>query len=372
MLFALSVILLGLLVWRVIWPLKVKWYAKALLALPLAAGAFKFQWFLLLGGHFFAPDLPDGVILGGAWLHGIFYFLVGFWLICEVVRLFFRKKEQSFWNRVNLGLCIVAGILSALALAGGAAEPRLTRYTVELKNLPPAAEGMTIVFLTDLHVDHTVKPEKIARLVKDVNALKPDLIALGGDLMDGSPDRCGKALAELDELEAPLGVFGVPGNHEYYSGLEPWIAFFRRSRVRLLFNESVRLPNGVYLAGTGDKAAEHFFDDPRSRSAYGKNVPKTLAGIPGGSCTVLLAHRPTVAEESAGKGVELQISGHTHGGMVLGLDLLVALFNGGWVSGRYGEQGMTLLVSNGTWLWRGFPLRLGRPGEILLVTLKRP
>ena len=372
MLFALSVILLGLLVWRMIWPLKVKWYFKVLLALPLAAGAFKFQWFLLLGGHFFAPDLPDAVILGGAWLHGAFYFLVGFCLLCEVVRLFFRKTEHSFRNRVNLGLCIAAGILSALALAGGAAEPRLTRYTVALKNLPPAAEGMTIAFLTDLHVDHTVKPEKIARLVKQVNALEPDLIALGGDLMDGPPARCGKALAELDKLEAPFGVFGVPGNHEFYSGLEPWIAFFRRSRMKLLFNESVRLPNGVYLAGTGDKAAERFFDDPERRKTYGVNLPKALAGIPGGSCTVLLAHRPAVAEESAGKGVGLQISGHTHGGMVRGLDLLVALFNRGWVSGRYEEQGMTLLVSNGTWLWRGFPLRLGRPGEILLVILKRP
>ena len=372
MLFALSVILLGLLVWRFILPLKVKWYFKALLALPPAAGALTFQWVLLLGGHFFAPDLPDGVILGGAWLHGAFYFLVGFWLLGEAVRLFFRKKEQNFWNRVNLGLCVAAGSLSALALAGGAAAPRLTRYTVALKNLPPAAEGMTIVFLTDLHVDHTVKPEKIAGLVKRVNALKPDLIALGGDLMDGPPARCGKALAELDKLEAPLGIFGVPGNHEFYSGLEPWIAFFRRSRVRLLFNESVRLPNGVSLAGTGDKAAERFFDDPESRSAYDADVAKALAGIPEGSCTVLLAHRPTVALDSAGTGVGLQISGHTHGGMVRGLDCLVALFNGGWVSGRYEEKGMTLLVSNGTWLWRGFPLRLGRPGEILLITLKRP
>ena len=372
MLFALSVVLLGFLAWRVIWPLKLKWYVKALPALLLAAGAFKFQWFLLLGGHFFAPDLPDAVILGGAWLHGAFYFLVGFWLLSEAVRLFFRKKEQGFWNRVNLGLCIAAGILSALALAGGAAGPRLTRYTVALKNLPPAAEGMTIVFLTDLHVDHTVKPEKITRLVKRVNALKPHLIALGGDLMDGPPVRCGKALAELNRLEAPLGVFGVPGNHEFYSGLEPWLAFFRRSKVRLLFNESVRLPNGIYLAGTGDKAAEHFFDDPRLQETYGENVPKALAGIPAGSCTVLLAHRPKTALESAGKGVGLQISGHTHGGMVLGLDLLVALFNGGWVSGRYGAQGMALLVSNGTWLWRGFPLRLGRPGEILLITLRRP
>ena len=240
----------------------------------------------------------------------------------------------------------------------------------EPEDLP--AEGMTIAFLTDLHVDHTVKPGKIARLAERVNALKPHLIALGGDLMDGSPARCGKALAELDKLEAPLGVFGVPGNHEFYSGLEPWLDFFRRSKVRLLFNESVLLPNGVYLAGTGDKAAEHFFDDPERQDLYGENVPKALAGIPKGRCTVLLAHRPKTALNSAGTGVVLQISGHTHGGMVLGLDLLVALFNGGWVSGRYEAQGMTLLVSNGTWLWRGFPLRLGRPGEILLITLKRP
>ena len=141
--------------------------------------------------------------------------------------------------------------------------------------------------------------------------------------------------------------------------------------MRLLVNESLRLPNGVFLAGTGDKAAEHFFADPEGRDAYGENLPKTLAGIPGGSCTVLLAHRPKAALKSAGTGVGLQLSGHTHGGMIRGFDLLVALFNGGWVSGLFRVGEMTLIVSNGTWLWRGFPLRLGRPGEILLVTLKR-
>ena len=153
--------------------------------------------------------------------------------------------------------------------------------------------------------------------------------------------------------------------------MEPWLEYFRRSRIKLLVNTWVRLPNGVCLAGVGDKAAENFFEGSRLREVYGENLPKALAGIPGESCTVLLAHRPGAARDSAGMNVGLQISGHTHGGMILGFDLLVAVFNRGWFSGRYDVKGMTLLVSNGTWLWRGFPLRLGRPGEILLITLKR-
>jgi predicted MPP superfamily phosphohydrolase len=142
--------------------------------------------------------------------------------------------------------------------------------------------------------------------------------------------------------------------------------------LRMLVNESVQLPNGVVLAGVGDQAAKAFFrNKPELALKYGDMSGAALKNTPAEKFVLLLAHRPKVAEEASKMGADLQLSGHTHGGMIRGFDLLVGLYQKGWISGRYQVGNMTLLVSNGTWLWKGFPLRLGRPGEILLVTLKK-
>ena len=368
----LSVCLCAFVIWRMILPLKVKWYVKVLLALPLFAGAFKFQIFRVIGGHYFAPDLPEWIIMTGALLYGGFYFIPPLLGASEVLRFFKWRKNQTLWNFVNLGIICAALLLSGTALVLGAAAPVVTPYTLEHPQLPDGADGMKIAYITDLHIDHTFSAEKVKKLTSQVNALNADLIALGGDLMDGSVAKCGKAVGALDGLKAPLGVWGVPGNHEFYSEWESWLGFFRKSKIKLLVNESVTLPNGVILAGTGDKAARSFFrNSPDLARKYGDDVKGTLEKIPREKFVLHLSHRPKTAEEAREFGADLQLSGHTHGGMIRGFDLLVAAFNGGWVSGRYQTGGLTLLVSNGTWLWRGFPMRLGRPGEILLVTLRK-
>ena len=372
MLLAVTVLLCAVVIWRMVWPLKVRWYVKVLLALPLAVGAFKFQCFRVIGGHYFSPDLPEWVILGGAWLYGGFYFIPPLLFCSEAVRFFKFRKEQKIWNRVNAGIVLTAALLSAAALWAGTSEPRVTHYVVEHPRLPAAADGMKVAFITDLHIDHTAETEKIAALVRKVNSLNADLITLGGDLMDGSVEKCGANLKLLGGLKAPLGVLGVPGNHEFYSGAEEWFDFFRTNSIKLLINDSVPLSNGVIVAGVGDSVARKFFrNSPELAEKYGENAERALKNIPREKFVLFLAHRPKAALQSRESGADLQLSGHTHGGMIRGFDWLVGLYNNGWVSGRYQIGNMTLLVSNGTWLWRGFPLRLGRPGEILLVTLKR-
>ena len=372
MLLILSVLLCAAVIWRMIVPLKIRWQYKVLLALPFAAGAFKFQIFRILGGHYFSPDLPELIILTGAWLYGGFYFVPPLLGICEAVRFFVKRKEQKIWNLVNLAIVCAACLLSAAALWFGAADPVVTRYTVTSPRLPAQADGMTVAFITDLHIDRTTKKEKVRALAARVNSLEPDLIALGGDLMDGNVSLCGKAVKELFALKAPMGVFSVPGNHEFYSGAEEWFSFFDNSPVKNLLNSSQELPNGVVIAGIGDKAARAFFrNKPELAVKYGDMPEKCLKAIPGEKFVLLLAHRPATAEKTAVLGADLQLSGHTHGGMIRGFDLLVGLYSKGWISGLYQVGNMSLLVSNGTWLWKGFPLRLGRPGEILLITLKR-
>jgi predicted MPP superfamily phosphohydrolase len=128
----------------------------------------------------------------------------------------------------------------------------------------------------------------------------------------------------------------------------------------------------VKINKLNDSAANVFFrNDPVLKEFYNFNPQKALKGVADKEFVILLAHRPKTAQQSSLLRTDLQLSGHTHGGMIRGLDLLVGFFNGNWISGRYQVGKMTLLVSNGTWLWRGFPLRLGRPGEMLLITLKR-
>ena len=122
----LTCLLFVLIVWRMIWCLDWKWYWKILPVLLAGLGAFKFQVFRIVGGHYFAPDLPEWIIMGGAWLYGAFYLLIPLWIICEIVRLCKWRKEQKLWNKVNLGIVAASLLLSCLGMVLGAADPRIT------------------------------------------------------------------------------------------------------------------------------------------------------------------------------------------------------------------------------------------------------
>ena len=160
-----------------------------------------------------------------------------------------------------------------------------------------------------------------------------------------------------------MGVYGAPGNHEYYSGYGSWIPFFEKNGIRMLQNQSVKLPNGVYLAGITDRTAKRLkreYPDPEKAA---KGIKKT-------DCSILLSHNPEEAYR-AYHFFDLQLSGHTHGGMVWGMDYLVKKMNGNLVSGLYQIGDMKLYLTNGTCIWSGFPIRFGRPSEIALITLSR-
>ena len=235
--------------------------------------------------------------------------------------------------------------------------------TLHFANLPKEAEGCRIAVLADLHADRITTSPKIRRIVELTNRLEPDLTVLLGDYVDGKVPARGQELLPLKSLKAKYGVYAIPGNHEYYSGWHEWRPFLSGCGLNLLENLHVRLPNGIYLAGVSDPAARGF----------GEPVPdiaKALHGIPQGSFILLLAHRPGQAHGAAKSGAALQLSGHTHGGMVYGLDWFVGQFNGGFVSGLYEVGGMKLYVSNGSSIWNGFPIRLGHESEITLLTLR--
>jgi predicted MPP superfamily phosphohydrolase len=199
------------------------------------------------------------------------------------------------------------------------------------------------------------------------NALGADVIVVTGDLIDGTLAARRADVEPLRGLRAPDGVWVVPGNHEYFFGYDAWMHHYAHMGMRVLSNEHTILTRDgsvLVLAGVTDLSV-------RGTRYPIPDLAAALSGAPPGAPIVLLDHQPGNAAQAAARGVALQLSGHTHGGMILGLDRLVARGNGGFVSGRYTIGGMTLYVNNGTGLWPGFALRLGRPSELTRITLRR-
>ncbi|HET9993678.1 MAG TPA: metallophosphoesterase, partial [Kofleriaceae bacterium] len=268
---------------------------------------------------------------------------------------------------------ITGGTVAALAIGevgvgivGALREPPVVDVPVTLAKLPRALDGFTIVQLTDLHVGATIGRDLVERLVARTNALAPDLIALTGDLVDGTVTELRDDLAPLRDLHARHGVYFVTGNHEYYAGVEEWIAYLRELGVHVMRNERVEIARegaAFDLAGIDDHSAARY------GHGHGADLPRALAGRDPSRALVLLAHQPRQVREAARHGVDFQISGHTHGGQVWPWHYLVALQQGGLVAGRYREGDTQLYVSRGAGYW-GPPVRFGAPSELTRVILR--
>lgn len=195
--------------------------------------------------------------------------------------------------------------------------------------------------------------------------LDADMIVVTGDMIDGWPEARFSDIEPLGQLRAEDGVFAVTGNHEYYFGAENWIQTFEKLGLQFLNNAGYRISRGrdsLYLSGVTDAVAPLY-------GLPGPDLSMALKSSRPGETVILLDHRPENADQAAESGVSLQLSGHTHGGMIAGLDRLIASANNGFVSGFYEARALKLYVSNGSGIWNGFPFRLGKPAEITLITL---
>ncbi|HTV18353.1 MAG TPA: metallophosphoesterase [Polyangiaceae bacterium] len=239
------------------------------------------------------------------------------------------------------------------------------RVPVPLGKLPSGMNGTTIVQLSDVHVGPTIGRRFLERVVEKVNALEPDVVAITGDLVDGSVPTLAPHVAPLGRLRARHGVYFVTGNHEYYSGAEEWCAHLGELGVRVLRNERVSIGTegeSYDLAGVDDFAGRHF------GRGHGLDIGRALAGRDESREVVLLAHQPRAVVEAERAGVGLTISGHTHGGQIWPFNYLVRLqqpVTSGLV--RFGRS--LIYVSNGTGYW-GPPMRLGSPAEITQLVLE--
>ncbi|MFD7457114.1 MULTISPECIES: metallophosphoesterase [unclassified Streptomyces] len=260
---------------------------------------------------------------------------------------------------------VVAGAAATAALGtvgygsyGVLRGPRVKRVTVPLAKLPRGAHGFRIAVVSDVHLGPVLGRGFAQKVVDTINATQPDLIAVVGDLVDGSVKDLGPAAAPLARLKARHGAYFVTGNHEYFSGAEQWVDEVRRLGLRPLENDRTELPY-FDLAGVNDVAGES--------EGQGPDFAKALGDRDTARACVLLAHQPVQIHDAVEHGVDLQLSGHTHGGQLWPGSLLAAAANP-TVAGleRYGDT--QLYVSRGAGAW-GPPTRVGAPSDITVVEL---
>ncbi len=254
-----------------------------------------------------------------------------------------------------------AGALGAWGAVNVARGYQIKRVRVPLARLPGAASGYRIVQLTDVHVGPTIGREFLEGVVRQANSLAPDLVVITGDLVDGTVTQLAPLVEPLRELVARDGVFFVTGNHEYYSGADAWIAHLRALGIRVLRNERVSVRGLFDLAGVDDHSAA------RMLPHHGQDVARAAAGRDPSRPLVLLAHQPKAFAEARAAGVDLQISGHVHGGQMVPFNWL-ALLDQPFVRGLHRVGDTWIYVSTGTGYW-GPPMRVGTRAEITHVEL---
>jgi predicted MPP superfamily phosphohydrolase len=258
--------------------------------------------------------------------------------------------------------------LTLLATAAGlviARRPRLVDVEIPIAQLPAALHGFSIAQITDVHVGPTIKRGFVERIVARVNDLNADLIAVTGDLVDGSVQQLSAHTAPLAKLSARHGTYFVTGNHEYYSGERAWTRELGRLGLIVLKNEHVVLRHDgalLVVAGVNDFGADRF--DPAQRS----DPAAALRGAPhDAGARILLAHQPRSAADASDAGFDLQISGHTHGGQFWPWNFFVRYFQP-FTAGLHRLKNLWVYVSRGTGYW-GPPNRFGVPSEITRIRL---
>jgi predicted MPP superfamily phosphohydrolase len=269
-----------------------------------------------------------------------------------------RKVLSRALAGVIAGGAALLGVGGAVNVARGVA---VKRVRVPLARLPKSASGYRIVQLTDIHIGPTLGREFLESVVRESNALDADMVVITGDLVDGTVDELRHGVEPLRDLRARDGVFFVTGNHEYYSGADAWIAHLATLGVRVLRNERVSVRGAFDLAGVDDHSAA------RMLKGHGEDVAGALRGRDPTRPVVLLAHQPKAIAEARAHGVDLQLSGHCHGGQLVPFNWLVRL-DQPFVRGLNRAGDTWIYVSEGTGYW-GPPMRVGTRAEVTHLEL---
>ena len=338
--------------------------AMLFLAVPIVRFAFQ--------GQMPPPVITTVVLIG--W--GVFMYTLMALVFVELAKWLVRRRKknpvaapENPERRIFLSRMAATG---ALAVGGGVATfgtwrafspPSITEIPIRLPGLPRALDGFVIVQLSDVHVGAIIQEKFLDQLVATANSAKPDLLAITGDLVDGSPDAVGRYVARLRNLRSRFGTYFVSGNHDYYAGWEEWSRELEGLDFEVLRNRTVTI---------GDPGASFDLigvDDYGSRWApNGYDLEKAVKGRDPERASVLLAHQPTGLEQVAAKRIGLQLSGHTHGGQLFPANLVGDLIWGKRNAGLSTFEGTQVYTSRGCG-FVGPPMRVAAPPEVVKIIL---
>lgn len=304
-------------------------------------------------------------------LMGLFSSLLVFTLLRDLVLLLTQLfAAEAPWHETlsadsAIAVIVAAVLASLLGLLNARRRARVVDVDIPIVDLPEGLQGFSIAQISDIHVGPTIKRRYLDAIVDAVNRLDADLVAVTGDLVDGSVSKLSAHTEPLSRLSARHGTYFVTGNHEYYSGAPAWVEELGRLGLRVLNNEHVVLDHAgaqIVIAGITDYSAHLFYPEQRS-DPHG-----AIAGAPAAP-KILLAHQPRSAFAAAGAGYDLQISGHTHGGQFWPWNHFVR-FQQPFTAGLRHVDGLLVYISRGTGYW-GPPKRFGAPSEITRLRLVR-
>jgi len=347
---------------------------KVFAGIALLVISQKYLIYERIGGSFIAPDLPGPLLLIMEILYASMIILAFLLLVKDGITLllWLSRLLGSSWHlpltpaMQSVGLVMAALVLGIYGTWQSIRVPGVRTVEITLAKLPASLDGFSIVQLSDIHIGPFLKGAWLREVVARTNGLSPDLVALTGDIIDGSPEELRDEVAPFADLRAKYGVYGITGNHEYYFRVERWLPVFAQLGITMLQNEHrvLAVAGGAELviAGVPDQTALHY-------GGAGPDSKTALAGAPD-TVRILLAHRPNGIPGTVN--ADLQLSGHTHGGQLFFLKPLIANHNGGLIGGLYELDGLKLYISSGTGLWSGFSCRLGVAAEITRIVLRSP
>lgn len=378
----LSFVMLLYLLVRLVWPLALSWRVKCVLGVVLAFVSQKFLLYRTLGGSVSGPTMPQPFLLGMEVLYTTIL-MVFFWVVIrDIIALFLwllRRTEGGrfaswylpYSKNIQAGIILtVAMITSVYGVWQATKVPDVRTIEITIPHLPSELDGFVIVQLSDTHIGPILQKEWLEEVVAKTNAIEPDMIVLTGDFIDGHPKDMGYMVEPFADLEAPYGVFGIMGNHEYYSQMPVWDTVLKKLGFDMLHNEQRTIQVGdasFVLVGVTDPAAGRFGEElPNGGKAFMRG--KQGYEYDEKTVYILLDHQSRYAFQNPE--ADLQLSGHTHGGQMFLLEKIVARANGGYVRGLYEKDGQQLYVSSGTGLWYGLSSRLGIPSEITKIILR--
>lgn len=276
------------------------------------------------------------------------------------------SRRTFLLGGLNAGAMGVAGLTTGLGVVEARRQAKVEEVVVPVEGLADELDGFRIAQISDLHASATIKRPFIERVVAQVNALEPDLVAVTGDIADAYVPQRGADLAVLGDMRSKHGSYYVTGNHEYYWDGPGWIQHMRESGLRPLINEHVVIEHQgapLVIGGVTDYRAGTILPD------HASDPHKAIEGAPSGVFKILLAHQPRSIFEASKAGFDLQLSGHTHGGQFVPWNFVVWLAQP-FTTGLHVYEKMKIYVSRGTGYW-GPPVRTGIPPEITLLTLKK-